>query len=156
MNLNEIKIGTMFKYNDEYLKFGEDIFELDDSSPEIEDFKYLTKKFKKDGYLFFKNFHNESVIDNAKKFTLKAINKEGGLKKNTNIFKGIISKENKNYSFFRNLNISHSKEILDLVNSRKINIFFENFFGKKITTLDKTWFPFGAYFCTCIICSSPT
>ena len=139
MSKSKINSGTTFNFNGEYFEFGKDVIELEDSSNEIDNFQLLTKRLKHDGYLFFRGFHNEDKIIKARNFTLKAIKKDGGLKIGTDLEDGFIGEDNKNYAFFREIEVSHSKEILDIVNSQKTFNFFENLLGGKVISFDKKW-----------------
>ena len=139
MSKSKINSGTTFNFNGEYFEFGKDVIELEDSSDEIDNFQLLTKRLKHDGYLFFRGFHNEDKIIKARNFTLRAIKKDGGLKIGTDLEDGFIGEDNKNYAFFREIEVSHSKEILDIVNSQKTFNLFENILGGKIITFDKKW-----------------
>ena len=89
-----------------------------------DDFELLKKKLKTDGYLFIRGFHNQNRIEGARNFVLRAINEDGGLKKDSRIEDGLVGKDNKNYAFLRNLEVAHSKEILAVVNSQKTFNFF--------------------------------
>ena len=137
--MSKIKVGTNFHFNEEIFQFGKEVIELKDSSKDIHNFQLLKKRLNSDGYLFIRRFHSKSKIIDARNFTLKAIKKDGGLKEGTILEDGLVSKDNKNYTFFRNLEVSHSKEILKVVNSQKTFKFFQNLLGGKIITFDKKW-----------------
>ena len=109
--MNKIKLGTNFNFNEEIFHFGKEVIELKDSSKDIHNFQLLKKRLNSDGYLFIRGFHSKSKIIDARYFTLRAIKKDGGLKEGTILEDGLASKDNKNYAFFRNLEVAHSKEI---------------------------------------------
>ena len=110
--MSKIKVGTNFHFNEEIFQFGKEVIELKDSSKDIHNFQLLKKRLNSDGYLFIRRFHSKSKIIDARNFTLKAIKKDGGLKEGTILEDGLVGKDNKNYAFFRNLEVAHSKEIL--------------------------------------------
>ena len=73
------------------------------------------------------------------RWTLDAIAREGGLKEGSDVADGLIGAENRNFPFFRQVEVSHGPPILNVVNSRATFAFFEALFGKPVLTFDKRW-----------------
>ena len=136
----KIPYGTKFQFDQHTFRFGQEVVELIDSSPIKDNPGALRSRFQEDGYLFIRGFHDAQKSQLAASFTLGAIADRGGLKEETPIESRIVGKENQSFSFFRQTEVAHAKEILDLVDSNDTFCFFERFFhNKKVITFDKRW-----------------
>ena len=136
----KIPSGTKFQFGQHTFHFGQEVVELTDSVAIKDDPEALRSRFQEDGYLFIRGFHNSQKSQIAALFTLNAIADRGGIKEGTPIKAGIVGSRNQSFSFFRQTEVAHAEEILDLVDSDETFCFFENFFRtKKVITFDKRW-----------------
>ena len=136
----KIPYGTKFQFDQHTFRFGQEVVELTDSSTIKDNPEALRSRFQEDGYLFIRGFHDAQKSQLAASFTLGAIADRGGIKEGTPIESGIVGRENQSFRFFRQTEVAHAKEILDLVDSNDTFRFFERFFhNKKVITFDKRW-----------------
>ncbi|MBV7336643.1 phytanoyl-CoA dioxygenase family protein [Chloroflexi bacterium TSY] len=131
--------GTPFYFGEHQFRFGHEIIELVDSSEIRNDVPALQARMAEDGYLFIRGFHNRQKAIEAEQWTLQAIAARGGLKADAPVNDGIIGEENKSYAFFRQIEVSHGKPILDVVDSDETFAFYEKLFGGPVITFDKRW-----------------
>ena len=118
MTLNKpkkISTGTPFEFGEHRFHFGEEIVELADSTPLLNNLGALHRKMRRDGYLFIRGFHPQEHAEKAARWTLQAIAQSGGLEPDTPIEEGIIGEANQTFSFFRQTEVAHAKPILDVV-----------------------------------------
>ena len=134
-----IQIGTPFDFGKQRFYFGNEIVELSDSSPLLNDLKALHNKINEDGYLFIRGFHTSKYAEEAARWTLQAMAERGGIKQNTPIEEGIIGENNQTFSFFRQTEVAHAKPILDVVDSKRTMQFYEEFLSGPVITFDKRW-----------------
>ena len=135
----KIQTGTPFEFGEYLFHFGEEIVELADSTPLLNDFGALHRKIREDGYLFIRGFHPREDAEKAAHWTLQAIAQSGGLKPDTPVKAGIIGETNQTFSFFRQTEVAHAKPILDVVDSQRTMRFYEEFLGGPVITFDKRW-----------------
>ena len=136
----KIPDGTKFQFGQHTFQFGQEVVELTDSAAIRNNPEALRSRFQEDGYLFIRGFHDPQKSQLAAFFTLDAIADRGGIKEGTPIESGIVGRKNQSFSFFRQTEVAHAKEILDLVDSNDTFCFFERFFHtKKVITFDKRW-----------------
>lgn len=134
-----IKNGTSFYFGEHLFYFGNEIAEFTDSSPVKDDIETLHAQMAKDGYIFIRGFHNRDKATAAAHWALNAISEHGGLKPNTPINEGIIGPENKNHSFFRQIEVAHGQPVLGVFDSPETFAFYQKLFGKPDLTFDKRW-----------------
>lgn len=134
-----ISDGTPFKFGEHQFHFGDQIVELVDSSPIKGDVDTLKSRMADNGYLFIRGFHPREKAEAAAQWTLQAIANRGGLQDSTPVSDGIIGPENKNFSFFRQLEVAHGQPLLDVVDSAETFAFYEMMFGGPVLTFDKRW-----------------
>ena len=82
MTLNKpkkISTGTPFEFGEHRFHFGEEIVELADSTPLLNNLGALHRKMRRDGYLFIRGFHPQEHAEKATHWTLQAIAQSGGL-----------------------------------------------------------------------------
>ena len=140
MTLNKLKkisTGTPFEFGEHRFHFGEEIVELADSTPLLNNLGALHRQMRRDGYLFIRGFHSREHAEQAARWTLQAIAQSGGLKSDTPIEEGIIGEANQTFSFFRQTEVAHAKPILDVVDSQRTMQFYEEFLGGSVITFDK-------------------
>ncbi|MDE0026171.1 MAG: phytanoyl-CoA dioxygenase family protein [Spirochaetaceae bacterium] len=134
-----IAAGTPFQFGDHTFQFGREVVELVDSSPLRHDPAALRARLATDGYLFMRGFHPRADALAAARWTLEAIARQGGLKAGSDVADGLIGAENRNFPFFRQVEVSHGAPILNVVDSHATFAFFEALFGKPVLTFDKRW-----------------
>ena len=110
----KIPDGTKFHFGQHTFHFGQEVVELMDSATIKDNPEALRSRFQEDGYLFIRGFHNPQKSQIAALFTLNAIADRGGIKEGIPIKSGIIGRKNQSFSFFRQTEVAHAKEILDL------------------------------------------
>lgn len=135
----KIPIGTSFEFGHHHFHFGEDIVELTDSSHLLDNVDALHQRIDEDGYLFIRGFHPRKDAEKAALWTLKAIAQNNGIKPNTPVEQGVISDDNRTFSFFRQTEVAHANPILDVVDSKQTMTFYEEFLGGPVITFDKRW-----------------
>jgi hypothetical protein len=131
--------GTPFRFGKHTFTFGQDVLDLQDSSPIRDDPDALRARLAQDGYLFIRGFHNVDSVTAAAKFTLEAIEARGGIAPGTPAVEGRIGPENRNFPFLRVPEVSHDPAILRVVDSPDTFEFYARIFGKPAITFDKRW-----------------
>ncbi len=132
--------GTPFQFGTYTFHFGRDIVELEDASNLIEQPEALRHQLERDGYLFIRNFHPQNTVEIARDFTLEAIRQRGGLAPNTPLEQGVAAQPYKNFSFFRQTDVAHAPEILQVVDSTQTFDFYQRLLGgSDVITFDKRW-----------------
>lgn len=134
-----IPANTPFQFGEHTFHFGNEVEELRDASNIINDVPALLHRLQTDGYLFIRGFHDRIRADAAANWTLNAISMLGGLATGSPVEHGLIGTSNRNYPFFRQVEVAHAPAILDVVNSTNTFTFFEQLFGKPTLTFDKRW-----------------
>lgn len=146
------------KVCDDYLSWGEDLFLMQDSKPDIEDARVLQERFRCDGYLYFKNFHDRDKILKAKKEIIQVLSDMNALGLNSddvNSFPNYwgdyhFSPHGEELAMFDEANQSKSilftkyavkkmKRLLNLLNGSNLIELFNRIFESPSTTLDKKW-----------------
>jgi len=136
---DRIEAGTRVSINDEWFTFGIDSVEFRESNDVREDVTALRERMAEDGYLFFRGFFDRELVLQARRRVLRHIAAMGCLKAGTDPEEGIVGEANRSLGLFRDLEIAHSPEVLDVVNSPAIWEFFTDFLGGEILTFDKRW-----------------
>ena len=131
--------GTQFRFGEHVFTFGKDVMELRDSSALRDDPTALRARLAEDGYLFIRGFHPREDAERAANFTLAAIADRGGLAPGTPTAQGRVGPDNRNFPFFRVLDVSHDRHILNVVDSHTTFDFYARMFGKPALTFDKRW-----------------
>ncbi len=131
--------GTVFQFGAHQFRFGEEAVELTDSAPIQEDPEQLRARLADDGYLFIRGFHPREDAVIAAQWALQAIGERGGLRPGSDPELGLISEKNRTFAFFRQLEIAHAPQILNVVDSDKTFRFYERLFGEPVRTFDKRW-----------------
>ncbi|MBV9866383.1 MAG: phytanoyl-CoA dioxygenase family protein [Abitibacteriaceae bacterium] len=134
-----IRDGTLLHFGEQTFMFGKEVVELQDSSALMGDFDALRQRMKAEGYLFLRGFHPRDKASQAALVTLEAIGERGGLASDTAISEGMANAENKSFGFFRDVEISHSPAVLEVVDGPHTFRFFEQFLGGPVITFDKRW-----------------
>ncbi|MDF2958674.1 MAG: phytanoyl-CoA dioxygenase [Paenibacillus sp.] len=111
--------------------------ELRDSNDILSDTEALRERFKEDGYLLIRGFHDRDKVLLAKRVFLQRMADQGKLAPNTPVDEGIIGAENKAGNFQG----SHEqpRELLDVVNAKSTMAFFDRFLGGESMTYDYKW-----------------
>jgi hypothetical protein len=131
--------GTPFRFGEHTFHFGAEVVELIDSSPLMTDMAALKSRLVEDGYLFIRGFHDRTATVAAAQWTLQSINGLGGLKPGSDVEDGLIGDDNRNFPFFRQVQVSHAPHVLNVVDSSATFAFFDALFGKPLLTFDKRW-----------------
>ena len=136
-----IEDGTLLQFGDHIFTFGKEVVELEDSSSLLKagDFNGLHERMAQDGYLFLRGFHPRKLAEKAALRTLQAIAQKGGIKPGTPVEDGIAAQDGQSYGFFREVEVSHSPEVLAVVNGPHTFDFYEKYFGGPVLTFDKRW-----------------
>ena len=134
-----IEDGTVLKFGEAQFTFGKDVVELNDSSALISDIPALQERMARDGYLFLRGFHPRTLVNRAAQRVLDAIAARTDLAPGTDARNGICGPGEKSYSFFRDVAVAHSKEVLDVVDGPHTFDFFKRFLGGPVLTFDKRW-----------------
>ena len=121
-----------FRFGSHEFAWGRDVVELRDSSPLLTDFDALRARLSEEGYLFVRGFYPAALANRAQTHVFKAIGERGGLNPD-----GTISDKNQSFGFFRDLEVAHAPEILDLTDGAHTWRFFENLLGAAASTFDK-------------------
>src|SRR4051794_10185823 len=117
---DRIEAGTRVSINDDWFTFGIDIVEFRESNDVREDVTALRERMAEDGYLFFRGFFDRELVLQARRRVLRHIAAMGCLKAGTDPEEGIVGEANRSLGLFRDLEIAHSPEVLDVVNSPAI------------------------------------
>lgn len=134
-----IEDGTILEFGDERFTFGKDVVELTDSSAVRDDMDELHARMRRDGYLFIRGFHPRDLAERAARRTLAHIAARHDLAPGTDAERGICGPGEKSYSFFRDVTVAHSPEVLDVVDGPHTFEFFRRFLGGPVLTFDKRW-----------------
>ena len=134
-----IEDGTILKFGDADFTFGKEVVELEDSSGVLDDIGALHEKMERDGYLFIRGFHPRALADRAAQRVLDAIAARTDLAPGTDAANGICGPSEKSYSYFRDVAVAHSREVLDAVDGPHAFNFFKRFLGGPVLTFDKRW-----------------
>ena len=140
-----IRTGTRFRFGEQVFEFGVEAAELVDSSDLLREPAALADRLAEDGYLFIRGFHPKAQAQTAARWTLEAIAARGGLAEGTPVERGVIGPENRNFPFFRHLDVCHAPAVLDVVDSPATFAFYEALFGTPAITFDKRWLRSMAY-----------
>lgn len=135
----KIPAGTPFDFGENRFYFGKEIVELSDSTSLLNDIIALHEKMNEDGYLFIRGFHSRENAQAAAYWTLQAIAERGGIDSDAEIEDGVIGRENRTFSFFRQTEVAHADPILNVVDSRRTMKFYEELLGGPVITFDKRW-----------------
>ncbi|SFS60713.1 phytanoyl-CoA dioxygenase family protein [Paenibacillus sp. BC26] len=111
--------------------------ELRESNDILDDEAKLRERLKEDGYLFIRDFHNRTKVQQARLAFLQRINEQGKLMPGTDLEEGVINASNKAAGFQGSEN--QPQELLDVVNSESTMQFFERFLGGECITYDYKW-----------------
>ena len=128
-----------FQFGKYRFRFGKEIVELRDSSTVRHDTEELRERLQSDGYLFIREFHPRPIAVAAANWTLQAISERGGLVPEAPLEEARVALPARNFPFFRAVDVSHGKPILNLVDSPSTFAFFERLFDKPVLTFDKRW-----------------
>lgn len=111
--------------------------ELRDSTDIFDNDEALRERFKEEGYLLIRGFHDRDKVWSARHHFLQRLADQGKLAPDTLIEEGIIGNENKAANFQG----SHDQPqaLLDLVNSESTMAFFDRFLGGESMTYDYKW-----------------
>jgi hypothetical protein len=137
--LDRIENGTPLHFGDQTFTFGKEVLELENSSPLLDDMAALHAKMERDGYLFLRGFHPRALADRAAARVLEAIAARTDLAPGTRARDGICGTGERSYSFFRDVAVAHSPEVLDVVDGPHTFDFFRRFLGGPVLTFDKRW-----------------
>ena len=137
--LTPIPDGTALRFGEHTFTFGGEAAELEDSSALMGDFDALRGRMQEDGYLFLRGFHPRDKVDAARKRVLGHLAELGALAPGTDPEQGIAGPENRNFGFFRQVEIAHSPEVLAVVDGPHTFDFYERFLGGPVLTFDKRW-----------------
>jgi hypothetical protein len=135
----QIEDGTILQFGIERFTFGKEVVELTDSSGALDDTAELHARMVRDGYLFLRGFHPRDLAERAAGRTLAAIGASSDLAPGTDAARGICGPGEKSYSFFRDVAVAHSPEVLDVVDGAHTFEFFRRFLGGPVLTFDKRW-----------------
>ena len=137
--VKSIPDGTRLQFGEQVFTFGREVVELAESSSLLGDFDALRARMGQEGYLFIRGFHPRPLAERAALRTLQAIEERGGLQPGTPVAEGIAATDGQSYGFFREVEVSHSPEVLALVDGPHTFAFYEQYFGGPVLTFDKRW-----------------
>jgi hypothetical protein len=128
-----------WNFGEHAFRWGEEVVELRDSSPIRDDVEALRQRMTEDGYLYIRGFHPREKAERAANAVLSVIGERGGLEAGSRVSDGLVGTENRSFSFFREVAVAHSKEVLDVVDGRHSFEFFDRLMGGPTITFDKRW-----------------
>jgi len=131
--------GTPLPFGEHTFTFGQEAVELTDSRPLLGDLNALKARLETDGYLFIRGFHPRELAEAAARRTLEAIRAQSGLAPDSPLEAGRCATPARNFSFFRDVAVAHTPEVLAAVNGSHCLDFFRKLLGGPVLTFDKRW-----------------
>lgn len=115
--------------------------ELRDSNDILNQPEKLRKRMEEEGYLLIRGFHEKEKVMAARHNVLEKLYEDGRLAEGTLIEEGFIGERNKG-AFYGGAGVNFASDfpnVLEVVNSKEIMEFFDQFLEGKATTYDYKW-----------------
>jgi len=119
----------------------ENLTELRSSNDILNNIQALRERFKEDGYLLIRNFHERNKVLEARNDLLEKLQQMGRLDPKSPIEKGIIGPEGKDATFmgFSEKLKKDIPAVVELSESDRVMSFFNQFLGDETLTFDFKW-----------------
>lgn len=133
--------GTCLPWGDQRFVFGEGAVELTDSGSLLRegDFDGLRARLAQDGCLFLRGFHPRPLAQAAHESVLAALRDLGALDPSSDWREGVAGPDNRNFSFFRQVEVAHAPEVLAVTDGPHAFDFYGKLMGGPAATMDKRW-----------------
>jgi len=138
--------GTTVKLGNRTLTFGESIGEIENSNDIVNDAKACRERLARDGYLFFKGFHDKEKVLQARKELIALAEAKGLLKAGSRPEDALIGLENKATLFGHDCGINQKTfmkknlpTFIEVVESPKVTEFFDKLYDEKSQVFDHHW-----------------
>lgn len=126
--------------NDVEMDFpSQELGELRDSTSIAGDLHALRARMDEDGYIFLRGFHDPDRVAAARQRVLEAAAADGIVEGGDHLTQGRLLDAHKGIFWGKRFDLTHSQEVLDVVESDRIMRFFEAYFQTEPTTYNFKW-----------------
>lgn len=113
--------------------------ELRDSSSHRSDPSALRQRMADDGYLFIRGLLDRDAVLSARERVFRYMDDKGALVPGAPIIEGVMPKDGKTVNLLGNRNITHSQEVIAVLESSELFRFFGELFGEPAVTFGYKW-----------------
>ncbi len=112
---------------------------LRDSRSILDDQEALQARFEDDGYLLIRGFHDRKLVLEARKRVLQHLATHGCIDESAELMDGVIPPNSKAPRMTGQQVITHTEQLLTVLENKRVFDFFNNFYGEPAITFDYKW-----------------
>lgn len=112
---------------------------LRDANALLDDVEGLRRRMGEDGYLLIRGLHDRETVIRGRQVLLEALRQDGHLAPDTSLDDAVIPEGARGAFWGGRRSITHTPEVLAVLEGKPVMTFFERFLGGPVMTYDYKW-----------------